>query len=131
MAVIVGAVGGVSNNIVVVVINLFMSLFTYGIVINLTLMAFNLLPIYPLDGFHVVEAFTKYENKYCVFMRRYGQFVLFGLLILGSIMSRIGLAVGGSAGRIIQSFDFIGSYIRLITGSVESLFNIVASAILG
>ena len=131
MAAIVGAVGSISNGVAIVVVELFMSLFTYGIVINLTLMAFNLLPIYPLDGFHVVEAFTKYNNKYCVFMRRYGQFVLFGLLIFGSIMSRIGFAVGGTAGRIIQSFDFIGSYIRLITNSIQSLFDIIAGAILG
>ncbi len=52
--------------------------------INLTLCVFNLLPIYPLDGFRVVEAVTKYSNPYVNFMRRYGTLVMLIVVIFGS-----------------------------------------------
>ena len=60
-----------------------------GIYINIFLMVFNLLPIYPLDGFRVIESFTKYNNPYTVFMRKYGQYIILGLFlitILGSYL---------------------------------------------
>lgn len=91
-------------------IHFFNMIFLYGVVINLTLMAFNLLPIYPLDGFRVVETFARYDNKYCVFMRRYGQFVLLGLLVLGAI-----------GGAISPYLDILGLYIKTITNSVNYL----------
>ena len=52
--------------------------------INVTLFVFNLLPIYPLDGFRVVEAVCKYDNKYVSFMRRYGSYVLLVFILVGS-----------------------------------------------
>ena len=131
LAAIVGALKiSVDATFAVIAIELFESFFLYGIVINLTLMAFNLLPIYPLDGFHIVESFTRYDNKFCVFMRKYGHIALLGLIIFGAVMNQIAYYVGGQAGMIIQYFDIIGSYISLITDSVMSLFNLIASAIL-
>ncbi len=113
----VGEIAGVGY----IVFNLFYYFFVYGITINLTLMAFNLLPIYPLDGFHVVEAFTKYDNKYCVFMRRYGSMVLFGLLILSNLASRIG--------GVFAYFDIIGLFINTITGGISELMVLIFGAI--
>ncbi len=113
----VGEIAGVGY----IVFNLFYYFFVYGITINLTLMAFNLLPIYPLDGFHVVEAFTKYDNKYCVFMRRYGSMVLFGLLILSSLASRLG--------GVFVYFDIIGLFINTITGGISELMVLIFGAI--
>lgn len=52
--------------------------------INVTLFVFNLLPIYPLDGFRVVEAVCKYDNKYVSFMRRYGSYILLIVVLVGS-----------------------------------------------
>ena len=43
---------------------------------NLTLAIFNLLPIYPLDGFKLVEVFSKYKNPYVEFMYKYGNLIL-------------------------------------------------------
>lgn len=50
--------------------------------INLSLMVFNLLPIPPLDGFKVIDAMTKYNNKFVEFMRRYGTLILLVILLL-------------------------------------------------
>ena len=57
---------------------------TYGIMINVVLMLFNLIPIYPLDGYHVFELiFARVlPSKVFFFLRRYGQFILIGLLIV-------------------------------------------------
>jgi Zn-dependent protease len=56
----------------------------YSFGINLSLAIFNMLPIYPLDGFNFISAFLKPNNSYVVFMHRYGTFVLL-LLILTPI----------------------------------------------
>ncbi len=51
--------------------------------INLGLMAFNLLPIAPLDGSKILAAFVplKYEDAYDQYLQ-YGTYLLLGLLIL-------------------------------------------------
>ena len=56
----------------------------YGIALNITLMLFNLLPIYPLDGYHIFELlFGKHlPLKAMLFLRRYGSFILIGILLL-------------------------------------------------
>lgn len=95
-------------------VQLFQYFFIYGIVVNLTLMAFNILPIYPLDGFHVLEMFTRYDNKYCVFMRRYGSFVLLGILLLSSVL-----------GRINPYLDIFGMYMYGIQRGALNLMSLI------
>lgn len=51
---------------------------------NVVFAVFNLIPIYPLDGFKIIEALAKPYNKFVVFMYKYGQFVLLFILILGT-----------------------------------------------
>lgn len=92
----------------------FISFFQFCIAINLTLMAFNILPIFPLDGFHIVEAFTKYDNKFVVFMRRYGNMILLGLILISSVL-----------GRFAWYLDIFGMYIGGITKGVMQLFYLI------
>lgn len=42
---------------------------------------FNLLPVYPLDGFRVIEAVTRQVNPVQRFLRCYGQYILIFLLV--------------------------------------------------
>lgn len=53
--------------------------------LNLCLMLFNLLPIFPLDGFHVAEVLlSKYVgHKPFAFLKQYGQYILIAVLVLG------------------------------------------------
>ena len=55
--------------------------FMFSMVINLSLALFNLLPIYPLDGFSFLETFLKPENKFVQFMHRFGSLILLIVII--------------------------------------------------
>lgn len=57
-------------------------LFYYIFSANLLFMIFNLLPIYPLDGFNALASHLKYTNPYVNFMRKYGGFVLLAVVII-------------------------------------------------
>ncbi len=70
-------------------VRFFQYLFLYGATINLTLMAFNLIPIYPLDGFRIVETLAKPNNRYVEFNYRYGNFLLLGLLVASTLLGYI------------------------------------------
>lgn len=57
-------------------------LFLYIFQTNLVFLVFNLIPVYPLDGFNAVASLTKYNNKFVDFMRRYGSIILLILIIV-------------------------------------------------
>jgi Zn-dependent protease len=57
--------------------------FWFMISVNLVLFLFNLLPIFPLDGFRIVETFTRRDNRFLNFMQKNGLFILLGILLLG------------------------------------------------
>lgn len=56
-----------------------------GIVINLSLAFFNMIPVFPLDGSHILEGLLPYSLsvKYKE-IERYGPFILLGLIIMGN-----------------------------------------------
>lgn len=64
--------------------NFFYLIFAY----SLCSVVFNLLPFYPLDGFRVVEAFTRQINPVRKFLREYGQAILL-ILIAESFICNI------------------------------------------
>lgn len=74
-----------SNAIVNVLLNFVYALLVLSIRINFLLAFFNLLPIYPLDGFNIVNSFLPIGNGYQRFMVKYGSFLLIGLIIIGNV----------------------------------------------
>lgn len=62
--------------------------FASSLFLNLGLMAFNLLPVAPLDGSKIIHPFIplRYEDMYYQFMQR-GPFILLGLLIAERILN--------------------------------------------
>lgn len=53
----------------------------FGYILNIGFFVFNLLPIYPLDGFNLIATFTKYDNKFVQFMRQYGSIILIVIFV--------------------------------------------------
>ena len=83
------------------------SLFASSLFLNLALMAFNLLPVAPLDGSKILGAFIplRYEDEYDRFMH-YGPYVLLGLLL---------------AERLVN-FSLLSGWITAIMDGVLRLF---------
>lgn len=52
----------------------------YLFVYSLSFCVFNLLPLYPLDGFRIVEAISKKRGAVYRFLRNYGYYILIGLI---------------------------------------------------
>ena len=75
----------------------FLSIFGSIITINLALAIFNLIPIYPLDGSHVLEALLiRKIPGFFMFLRQYGQWILLALLVFTNIISTVlGFLVSG------------------------------------
>ncbi len=70
-----------------VVLVFFRSLLASLIFINLGLMSFNLLPVAPLDGSKIVQAFIplRFDDAYDTFMR-WGPYILLGLFLTEAFM---------------------------------------------
>ena len=92
----------------------FAYLLQYIVLINLTLMAFNLIPVYPLDGFRVVETLAKPDNRYVAFNYRYGSFLLIGILVLFTVL-----------GYVSPYLDLLGLYMNAIIDMMQSIFNAI------
>lgn len=98
-----------ASNTVGVLKQLGLYLLIYMISINFMLAMFNLLPIYPLDGYNLVNTFLPYGNPYQTFMIRYGFFILIGLILIGQVGEMLGLPFLNIFGSF---FDLIYSLIN-------------------
>lgn len=82
----------------------------YLVSINLMLAFFNILPIYPLDGFKLLDVFLKPGNKYSAFMYRYGIYMLLFLLVAGRLFRSLNLwflDIFGMMANLITRFIFL------------------------
>ncbi len=59
--------------------------------LGLVFFVFNLIPVYPLDGFRVLDVFVKKRGKIYNFLRYKGVFFLYGLIFLSLIADLTGL----------------------------------------
>lgn len=78
--------------------------------LSLSFIAFNILPVYPLDGFRIVDAFSKKRSKIYYVLRRYGSYILFLLMLLSVIADFTGfyrLNILGTA------LSFIVKYVKI------------------
>lgn len=109
---------GVANNeFAEILYTFFVLFFTFSIILNISLMAFNILPIYPLDGFNVLRSVLKPENKILIFLYKYGIWILLGLVVLGPLL-----------GRIHPYLDFLEVYITSILNLVKRMFSQIFSS---
>lgn len=76
----------IPSEAILIVVQFFYYMFYFMFQINMSLMIFNLLPIYPLDGFRIIESFSRPYNKFVRFMQNYGVYFLVGFLIFDEIL---------------------------------------------
>ena len=83
-----------------------------SVFVNFGLMAFNLLPIAPLDGSHILQLFIPYdfEERYEAFMR-YGPMLLLGLIVIESML-RVSLI----STWVFGIMDFVLRSLLAVTG---------------
>ena len=92
MEIILKMTGGYAGDITVFIFKLFQ----YTYIISIGLGVFNLIPFPPLDGSKIVGALLP-EEKYFKYMQyeRYGQLILFGLLMTNLLDRPLDVAIKG------------------------------------
>ena len=71
------------NRFVYMLVYLVYYFLLFSILLNIGLALFNILPLYPLDGYRVLEVFFGGENKVTAFLRQYS-FIIFVVIIIWS-----------------------------------------------
>lgn len=90
---------------------IFYLIFTYG----LSIIVFNLLPFYPLDGFRVIESITKETNSLRRFLQKYGRYILIFLIAESYICY---LLIQYADVPYIQYFDIFGYFRKFATNII-------------
>lgn len=86
---------------------------------SLTFCVFNLLPIYPLDGFRVLDTLNKKRGPVFRFLRDYGRYILIVLFILGIVADYTGLFMIDILGNVLGLLSsFIGIPIQFFWGLI-------------
>ena len=85
--------------------------FNFMISLNFSFAFFNLLPIYPLDGYRIVDACSKTDNSFLRFVRIYSFWIMLFLLLSGILNIILGGAVGLISNFLIDVFQKVINFI--------------------
>lgn len=88
----------------------------YGVMLDLSLFAFNLIPVYPLDGFRLMDALIKRKGRGYEEYKRIGYFVLLVIILFSSICSNIPQL------QFLDVFGYFMNFCVKIIGYPISLF---------
>jgi Zn-dependent protease len=97
------------------VFSILISILLYGMIINLVLACFNMIPIPPLDGSKVLMRFLPPQYEiYMLQLQGMGMFLLIGIIMIGNV---IGVPI---LGMIIHPFVSFFSF--LFAGNISGFF---------
>lgn len=97
------------NEAVYYVVHFFYFLSSIMVQLNISLALFNLLPLYPLDGYRLIASFVNENNGIMRFMRRYSLYIMLGLIALDMI-------------PYVQAYSPFNWYIGYVGGKIEWVF---------
>ncbi len=81
----------------------------YTFSFSLSFFVFNLIPVYPLDGFRAIDAFSKRKSKIYWFLRNQGIYVLYFLFLLSIVSDLTG----------VWQIDILGFILNKIVGIIS------------
>lgn len=78
--------------------------------LNVSFALFNLLPLFPLDGYRLLACFVSENNAYMRFVRKYSLYIMLGLIVLDALpvigsFSPLNLYIGTLGGWIQRGFE--------------------------
>lgn len=116
----------VGNAVVSYIHYFFQILFLDLFIFNLGVFMFNLLPLYPLDGFRIVESLTRQISPVQRFLRAYGMYILISL-VLESFLC--GIVVEYTDFSFFVYFDILGYVqwfaINILGYPIRLLWNVI------
>ena len=84
---------------------------------SLNFIIFNLLPLYPLDGFRAIDSFAKKKGKFYFWLKKYSIYILYGLFALSILADVLDFYYIDILGYIISfGVKIIGAPITALWG---------------
>ncbi len=80
---------------------------TISVSFNFMLVFFNLLPIYPLDGYNLISSLCRTENAFLTFMKKYSFIIYLVLILTGAYMIYYTYTAGLLMEGLIKLFSLI------------------------
>lgn len=99
----------VNESAVYYIVYFFYFLCSLMVQINVSLALFNLLPLYPLDGYRLIASFVNENKPFMRFVRRYSLYIMIGLIALNNI-------------PYVSSYAPLHLYIGIVGGLIEKGF---------
>ena len=81
--------------------------------LNVSFALFNILPLYPLDGFRLLSCFVPQENGFMRFLRRYSFYIILGLVALDYVFDFL---------PIVSGYSPLSLYIKKFGGLIQNGF---------
>lgn len=106
---LIGLIASIALAVIIATVgyaNLFMEFviffLQYVMLINSFLVMFNIIPIYPLDGFNFVTSFMRADNKFIKFNARNGFKIMLGILLATTLID------------LLFNFDILSWFLSLL-----------------
>lgn len=87
-----------------------MTMLAYFYVLNLNLLIFNLIPVFPLDGYRILKDLLPYRagtSKFIFYLERYGNWILIALLVSSVISTILSYATSAITAGFTVFYSFI------------------------